>query len=117
MTSKLFDSAIETPGGYRDVRPSDLHAVPGSVRIVDVREPAEFTGELGHLPRAELVPLSTLPVQAARWAREQEILVVCRSGGRSSKGAQQLRQLGFARVMNLAGGMMAYAGSGLPVER
>lgn len=117
MTSSLYTASTTTFGGYRDVQPKDLSPLPRSVRIIDVREPSEFTGELGHIPGAELVPLATLPAQAPGWPRDQEILVVCRSGGRSALGAGQLHKLGFTHVMNLAGGMMAYGATGLPVER
>ena len=117
MTSELFSAAVENVHGYRDVRPADLRVPPRGVRIIDVREPAEFTGELGHVPGAELVPLASLPTAAASWARDAALLVVCRSGGRSARAAMQLRAMGFARVMNLAGGMLAYGQAGLPVER
>ena len=49
------------PGGYREVTPAELAQAEYSGRILDVREPAEFNAELGHLARAELVPLATVP--------------------------------------------------------
>ena len=116
MTSTLFDSAKETAHGYRDIRPSELRGRPSDVRIIDVREPSEFVGELGHIPGAELVPLGTVAAVASSWPREEELLVVCRSGGRSARAAQQLLAMGFRRVINLAGGMMAYVDSGLPIS-
>jgi rhodanese-related sulfurtransferase len=117
MTSHLFDMAIATTHGYRDIRPRDLQGRLADVRIIDVREPSEFTGELGHIPGAELVPLGTVPAVASSWERSADLLIVCRSGGRSSRAAQQLLAMGFRRVMNLAGGMMAYNEAGLPIAR
>jgi rhodanese-related sulfurtransferase len=86
-------------------------------RIVDVRQPEEFRAELGHIAGAELVPLATLAGAAASWDREQPILVVCRSGGRSSSGAATLVGMGFTRISNLAGGMLAWNARSLPVAR
>ena len=86
-------------------------------RVIDVREPGEFAGELGHIEGAELVPLATLPEAARTWPRDAELVVVCRSGARSSRAAEVLRELGFERVVNMSGGMTAWNAAGLPVAR
>lgn len=62
--------------------------------LVDVREPDELAA--GHAPGATHVPLAGVGDAAARFAG-QEILTVCRSGGRSAKAAETLAQAG-ARV-------------------
>lgn len=117
MTHALFRNSATHEGGFRDADPLLLHAHLGEVRIVDVREPHEFTGELGHVPGAELVPLALVPLKAPEWDRDKEIVLVCRSGGRSGSAARQLVGLGFTRVINLRGGMLAYNEAKLPVER
>ena len=86
-------------------------------RIIDVREPAEFNGPLGHIPGAELVPLGMLEASARAWDREAPVVVVCRSGARSARAATLLVQLGFRDIVNLEGGTQRYAEAGLPVER
>ncbi len=86
-------------------------------QIVDVRRPAEFTGELGHLPGARLVPLDRLPAQIAELDPGRPTLVVCRSGGRSARAASMLAAAGFSEVYNLDGGMLAWNAEGRPVER
>ncbi|MHA7633948.1 rhodanese-like domain-containing protein [Corallococcus sp. M7] len=96
-----------TPRPYQDLTPSQLDTLGPEVRRIDVREPDEFTGPLGHLPGAELVPLGTLEAAAASWPREQPLLLICRSGGRSAKAAQALAQRGFQHLYNLVGGMLA----------
>ena len=116
-TSTLYDAAIPTRAGYRDVSPAALDAARGAVRIVDVREPDELVGELGHIHGAEPAPLATVAARAAAWGKDEEIVLVCRSGGRSSGAAQALVRAGFRRVMNLAGGMLAYNAAGLQVAR
>ncbi len=96
-----------TPHPYQDIIPSRLNTLGPEVRRIDVREPDEYTGPLGHLPGAELVPLGTLEAASASWPREQPLLLICRSGGRSAKAAQALARSGFKHLYNLAGGMLA----------
>lgn len=118
MRSKtLHDIATRTSAGYRDVSPAQLDAARGAVRIVDVREPAELVGELGRIPGAESAPLATVAARAAEWPRDEDIVLVCQSGRRSARAAEVLVAAGFRRVMNLAGGMLAYRAAGLPAER
>jgi rhodanese-related sulfurtransferase len=113
----IFDQGSSTPHGFRDVTPAQVHEHVGKVRIIDVREPSEFTAELGHIPGAELVPLATVTEHAASWNRDAELVMVCRSGGRSGRAAQALAGLGFHRVMNMVGGMLAFNEARLPVTR
>jgi sulfur-carrier protein adenylyltransferase/sulfurtransferase len=112
-----FDSGQPTHGGYRDISPRTASAARGTVRLIDVREPHEFTGELGHIAGSELVPLATVIAAAHTWDRNAELILVCRSGVRSARAAEALVSHGFRRVMNLAGGMLAYHAARLPVER
>jgi rhodanese-related sulfurtransferase len=102
---------------YRDVSPAELDALRRTARIVDVREPHELAGELGRIPGVEPAPLSSFDPDAIPWSREESIVLVCRSGARSGRVAEVLVAAGFRRVMNLAGGMLAYNDAGLPVER
>lgn len=117
MPSPLFHRGSLTLAGYRDISPQALFAARGEVRMIDVREPDEYAGELGHLPGAELVPLASVGARAASWDRDAELVLICRSGGRSSRAAEDLVRAGFHHVMNLAGGMLAYHAARLPVER
>lgn len=111
-----YDSASPNPSGYRDVLPREVAACDETLRIIDVREPSEFVGELGHIAGAELVPLATIETAAASWRREEDIVLVCRSGQRSARAAASLTAAGFRRVMNMTGGMVAWNEAGLPVE-
>jgi sulfur-carrier protein adenylyltransferase/sulfurtransferase len=89
------------------ILPRELGSLPSSTRRIDVREPTEFEGVLGHLPRSELVPLATLLGAAEAWPRTEPLLLVCRSGARSMKAARMLAELGFTSLYNLEGGMLA----------
>jgi len=117
MQANVYDTARPMRGGYRDVSPPAAYQARETTRLVDVREPLEFTGELGHIPGAELVPLATLDRHFGGWDKNAEIIVICRSGARSSGAAETLARAGFRRVMNLAGGMIAYNAAQLPVVR
>lgn len=115
--NSLFDEGVPNPAGYREVTPEMVHARLGTTRLVDVREPDEFVGELGHIAGAELVPLATVEAASAGWNPAEEFVMVCRSGGRSGRAAALLASRGFSRVLNMVGGMLAYGASGFPVER
>jgi len=90
-----------------DIPPERIDALGAEVRHIDVREPEEFHGPLGHLPRAELIPLDTLESASVSWAREAPLLLICRSGKRSARAARALAERGFSRLYNLQGGMLA----------
>jgi rhodanese-related sulfurtransferase len=109
----------ETPEAqpFIDVDPAFVTAHRDSVGLVDVREPDEFTGELGHVPGAALVPLATLLDASAGWDPQREVVLVCRSGGRSARAAIALAGRGFRHLYNLRGGMLAWNEARLPVER
>jgi molybdopterin/thiamine biosynthesis adenylyltransferase/rhodanese-related sulfurtransferase len=74
------------------------------LRIIDVREPNEF--QINRLPGSELIPLGDIPRRYAELDPEEEIIVQCKSGGRSGKAADFLRSVGFKRVLNLKGGIL-----------
>ncbi|NBV13895.1 MAG: rhodanese-like domain-containing protein [Sphingobacteriia bacterium] len=75
--------------------------------LIDVREPHEY--EAYHLD-AQLIPLGTLPARAEELSefKDKEIVMYCRSGGRSGQAQQYLTSLGFSAVRNLTGGMLAW---------
>ncbi len=89
----------------------------GAVRVVDIRAPSEFNGELGHVDGAESVPSPLVLAAAAAWDKGQTVVLVCRNGLRSPRLALELRALGFQRVLTLAGGMLAWDDAGMPVSR
>ena len=84
--------------------------------VLDVREPAEFVGELGHIPGATLIPLGELRAKVAELPKDVPIIAVCRSGGRSAQACVILEGAGFARVANLSGGMIGWRSLGFAVD-
>ena len=94
--------------GIPEVTPTWTREHASEFRVVDVRGADEYHGELGHIPGSDLVPLNTLEQAARSWDRNQPMVVVCRSGGRSGRAAQLLEAMGFQRVASMAGGMLAW---------
>jgi len=87
----------------------------GMLRLIDVREAGELIGPLGQLADAEHVPLGRLTTVARGWDRDEALVVLCRSGGRSAKAARDLEAMGFGCVASLDGGMMMWRDQGLPL--
>ena len=81
--------------------------------LLDVREDDEWAA--GHAPEAVHVPLADVSDAASRFDGQQ-VLAVCRSGGRSANAAEVLAAAGID-VRNVAGGMTAWTEAGLPVVR
>ncbi|QDE94534.1 rhodanese-like domain-containing protein [Myxococcus xanthus] len=114
----LFDNATPHPAGYRDVDVGQLAAcLPSELTLVDVREAAELDGILGHVAGIRHAPLATVPDVVDTWPRDTDVVLICRSGARSARAATSLVTLGFTRVMNLRGGMLAWNTARLPVVR
>jgi glyoxylase-like metal-dependent hydrolase (beta-lactamase superfamily II)/rhodanese-related sulfurtransferase len=86
--------------------------------LLDVREPEEFTGELGHIPGSSLIPLKELPARSKEIEayKTRDVIVICRAGVRSTTAAAILTGLGFEHVSNLKGGMLDWNDQHLPVE-
>jgi adenylyltransferase/sulfurtransferase len=76
------------------------------VYILDVREPFEY--QIANIG-GKLIPQNDVPQRLAEIDREREIIVQCKSGGRSQKIAEFLKQSGYPRVINLAGGILAWS--------
>jgi len=118
-------AAFETPF---DVTPKEaaqqMRADPDAF-LMDVRSPAEYNAQC--VPDSVLIPLAMLADNIADNAiypeinrgrtprKDQRILVICRSGNRSSTAVRQLRQMGYARSSSISGGIGAWKSAGLAV--
>ena len=83
--------------------------------LVDVRTPGEFAE--GHIPGAINIPVDQVGARVSELEayRDGPVTLVCKSGGRSAKAAEELAALGFTTV-NVEGGTMAWIAAGEPVE-
>ena len=105
-----------TFAGIWEVQPQWLEEHAPEVQIVDVREPDEFDGPLGHIKGAVLLPLKSLNEKRSILKSDRPIVVVCRSGARSAQATVILGKAGLQRVANLSGGMLRWRSQRFPVE-
>lgn len=105
--------------GIKSVNPAEAILLINreSAVVVDVCEPNEYAS--GHIPSATNAPLSGLEkhLKPLEKHKKKPVVVACRSGNRSVRGAIMLRKHGFERVYSLAGGLVAWQRDNLPLEK
>ena len=84
--------------------------VESGAYVLDVREPDEW--EAGHAPGGHHLPMMEVPVRMAEVPTDADVIVVCRSGGRSGQVVSYLMGNGWDNVRNLDGGMQSWAAAG-----
>ena len=77
------------------------------VTLLDVREPHEWP--ISDLPESVKIPLGQLPQRYSELAPDADLVVYCRTGGRSAQAVQFLQQRGYGRAANLTGGINRWA--------
>jgi rhodanese-related sulfurtransferase len=88
--------------------------VQNGAMLVDVREQNEY--EEAHAEGAKLMPLSEFQSTFSTLPKDQEIVLICRSGARSGQATQFLLDQGYSKVANTTGGTLAWQAAGLPTE-
>jgi adenylyltransferase/sulfurtransferase len=104
------DHEVGSAGMDWDIEPRDLARKLESgepLRLIDVREPVEL--QVAGLPGEELIPLGELAANLNKLDSSQEIVVFCKSGGRSTRALELLLSAGFRKVKNLRGGINAWS--------
>ena len=88
-----------------------------SAVVIDVSEASEF--KTAHIPDAVNIPLASLSgrVKELEKHKNKPIVLACRSGNRSGRGAVTLRKHGFEKVYTLSGGVMKWQQDNLPIEK
>jgi len=111
---------------YAEITSGEASQSLDEYHLVDVREPEEFVGELGHIAGSQLLPLGELVERVENGedrttlfpgAPGRPLLVICRSGNRSGKACALLGEAGLARATNLVGGMLEWNRADLPIDR
>ncbi len=99
--------------GTPQIEPSEAEErMAAGALLLDVREDDEWAA--GHAPDAQHLPLGQVEAEFQSLPKDRPIVAVCRLGGRSEQAATALRRLGYD-VVNLSGGMRAWATSGRAV--
>jgi rhodanese-related sulfurtransferase len=93
---------------------AEMQGDDGGALIVDVREPNEYAQI--RAKGAVLLPLGQLHGRIKDLPRDRELLLMCRTGGRSQNATQFLAANGFANVSNVSGGIVAWYQAGLPTS-
>lgn len=100
------------------VKAEEIKGKLQNFKLIDVRRPDEFVGELGHIKNSELATLgSELEQKLDGMDKNREIIFVCRSGKRSADATKLAVNKGFHKVYNLEGGMLHWNELKFPVER
>jgi rhodanese-related sulfurtransferase len=81
--------------------------------LLDVREQSEWN--VSHVDGAHLIPLGELMNRVSEIPKDQDVLIVCRSGNRSATARDLLQGDGFERTASISGGIPAWISAGLPV--
>jgi sulfur-carrier protein adenylyltransferase/sulfurtransferase len=97
-------TTVNTQGDITSVELKQRLDRGDKLTLVDVREPNEF--QINRIPGTVLIPLGEIPRRYAELGKDDEIVVHCKTGGRSAKAADFLRSVGFRRVLNLKGGVL-----------
>jgi len=129
MARSLADFVHEALETVEEISARDAARIlekPGRAgwNFVDVREPDEFSA--GHIPGARNFPRGFLEVRADLehykrdpWFedRERKLILYCGGGHRSALAGKTLHEMGFHRILSLAGGWTGWTEANLPIER
>ena len=85
------------------------------VLLIDVREQWEY--DEGHIPGITHIPMNEIPNRLSEIPTDKTVVLTCRSGNRSGQVTDFLQQQGFENVHNMNGGIVAWQGAGLSVEK
>lgn len=86
-----------------------------AIAVIDVREAWEY--QEGHIAGATLIPLGSLADRTDEIPTDKPVILVCRSGNRSSRAYRYLAEEGFDNIHNMTGGMLGWEAAGLDVIR
>ena len=109
----LTQGSPTTANSSKEISVDDAYAKYNSgVFLLDVRTPEEWAEY--HVPNTTHIPLDELDKRLDELPRDQEIVVVCRSGNRSQQGRDILLDAGFSQVTSMAGGLKEWRAAGYP---
>ncbi|MDH4127756.1 MAG: rhodanese-like domain-containing protein [Spirochaetota bacterium] len=121
LVSSLFILVQCAQGsGFKNISVDELYEKvkkDGNIFILDVRTDNEYLND-GHIKGSKLIPVQVIKERLSEINdnKNNEIYVICRSGGRSSNASEILFKKGFKKVYNVLGGMNAWKSKKYPME-
>lgn len=127
QTLSFSPVTVTEVGNYLKALPADFYGIqPAAAKaqidatnpfILDVREANEYAD--GHIEKAVLIPIRTLPDQLALLPTEKNtpIILYCGIGHRGAQALVYLKALGYVNVKSVMGGYKAWVGANLPVMK
>jgi len=115
MTCAVAKAKMNEADSISPKQASVMHAEQKAV-IVDVREDSEWNEQ--HIPGAIHIPLAQLNgrISELNQYKDTPVITQCKAGGRSAKALEVLKSVGFTKVYNMDGGIMAWDKAGLKTE-
>jgi len=104
------EGPVEPVPSTGDIEPTEVKAKldrGDKFTLIDVREPHEF--QICRIPGSTLIPLGELPKRVGELDKNAEIVAHCKSGVRSAKAVDFLKQAGFTNTRNMKGGILAWS--------
>jgi rhodanese-related sulfurtransferase len=100
-------------GDYTPIQVAELLDAGDELQLIDVRQPYEH--EAGRIAGSRLVELGQLAAQVETIDRDKPVVFYCRTGARSALASKAFRGAGY-EAHNMAGGLLDWEASGLPLE-
>ena len=99
------------------ISPKDLNTKLGDIQLIDIRTPGEFTE--GYIEGAINVNFfdRDFNTQMAKFNKDKELYIYCRSGNRTGKAAKRLKDQGFTKIYDLQGGILNWNRNKLKVVK
>ena len=115
MTCAVAKAEMNEADSISPKQASEMYAEQKAV-IVDVREDSEWNEQ--HIPGAIQIPLaqSNGRISELKQYKDTPVITQCKAGGRSAKALEVLKSVGFTKVYNIDGGIMAWDKAGLKTE-
>ncbi|MBC7554150.1 MAG: thioredoxin [Taibaiella sp.] len=125
MAATMHLVACQSPAQHSETTIQNISAAEvnnklstnAQTQLIDVRTPEEFAG--GHLKNALNFNYNATDFeeQLTKLDKNKPVLVYCQSGGRSSRAANKMLEMGFINVYNMDGGIMKWNNASLPIEK
>jgi len=108
-------SAAVESGGVPEVEADEARRLcDAGAQLIDVREPWEWA--ISHIPGATLIPMGEVTARTSEIDPNRTVIVHCAVGARSAKVVDTLRKVGYAKAVNLAGGIVEWTNRQFPTE-